>query len=161
MTRSSFEQPISSEWDRNAARGHDQVGASRGPKWHVYPELAAAGLWTTPTDLARFAIEVQKSAVGTSNRVLDRTTVQEMLSPVGVGGYAVGFGIAQRGEGWYFSHTGGNWGFRCILLAHKVKGYGLVVMTNADQGGVLMAEIARRIQVAYEWDSMAGPVPRG
>ena len=160
MVNSSFAQPITPEDDRNAARAHDGNGRSMGPKWHVYPEQAAAGLWTTPTDLARFAIEVQKSAVGESNRVLSRATVQEMLNPVGVGGYAVGLAVARIGEGWYFSHGGGNWGFRCTLLAHKVKGYGVVVMTNGQLGGALTNEIARRVQAAYEWDSMAEPVPR-
>jgi len=123
--------------------------------------MAAAGLWTTATDLVRFAIEVQESAVGESNRVLSRTTVQEMLSPVGVGAYAVGFSISRIGEGWYFSHGGSNWGFRATLMAHKVKGYGLAIMANADQGGAVMGELSRRIQRAYEWDSVAEPVRRG
>jgi hypothetical protein len=70
----------------------------------------------------------------------------------------LGFVVSRMGQGWYFSHGGGNWGFRCTLLAHKVKGYGLVIMTNADQGGSAMAEISRRIQTEYEWDSMADPV---
>jgi CubicO group peptidase (beta-lactamase class C family) len=161
MTHSTFEQPLSPERDRNAARAHSRDGKARTAKWHVYPELAAAGLWTTPTDLARFAIEVQQSAIGKSNRVLSRTTVQEMLSPVGVGDYAVGFGIVKMGQGWYFSHGGSNWGFQATLLAHKVKGYGLAIMTNADQGGAVMGELSRRIQAAYEWDSLAQPVPRG
>lgn len=161
MTRSSYEQPISPENDRNAARAHSREGKSRGAKWHVYPEQAAAGLWTTPSDLARFAIEVQKSAIGKSNRVLSRAMVQEMLSPVGVGDYAVGFAITKMGQGWYFQHGGSNWGFQCTLLAHKAKGYGLAIMTNADSGGPLMAELSRRIQAAYEWDSLAQPAPRG
>jgi CubicO group peptidase (beta-lactamase class C family) len=161
MTRSSFVQPLSAEHDRNAARAHDREGAAMGAKWHVYPEMAAAGLWTTPTDLARFAIEVQKSARGESNRVLDRATVREMLTPVGVGDFAVGFQLAKEGEGWYFQHGGSNWGFRGNVMAHTVKGYGFAIMTNADQGGALANEIGRRIQVAYEWDSMAAPVPRG
>lgn len=161
MNRSSYEQPIAPEHDKNAARGHSRDGQGRGSKWHVYPEQAAAGLWTTPSDLARFAIEVQKSAAGMSNRVLSRTTVQEMLSPVGVGDYAVGFSIAKMGQGWYFSHGGSNWGFQCTLLAHKTKGYGLAIMTNADSGGAVIAELSRRIQAAYEWDSLAQPAPRG
>ncbi len=132
-----------------------------GAKWHVYPELAAAGLWTTPSDLARFAIEVQRSAVGESNRVLSRTTIQEMLSPVGVGDFAVGFIVSKIGQGWYFSHGGSNWGFRATLLAHKVKGYGLVIMTNAEQGAAVAAELSRRIQMAYGWDSFAEAAPRG
>jgi CubicO group peptidase (beta-lactamase class C family) len=161
MVNSTYEQPLPPDRDRNAARAHGREGESMGAKWHVYPEMAAAGLWTTPTDLARFAIEVQKSAVGESNRVLNRTTVQEMLSPVGVGPYAVGFAIQQRGEGWYFSHGGSNWGFRCTLMAHKAKGYGLAIMTNASQGGAVAGELSRRIQAAYEWDSLADPVRRG
>jgi CubicO group peptidase (beta-lactamase class C family) len=161
MSRSSYRQPISPEHDRNAARAHSREGASMGAKWHVYPEMAAAGLWTTPTDLARFAIEVQKSAIGESNRVLSRSTVQEMLSPVGVGDFAVGFGLSKLGQGWYFTHGGANWGFRATLLAHKVKGYGLAIMTNADQGGAVASELSRRIQMAYEWDSFAEPAPRG
>jgi CubicO group peptidase (beta-lactamase class C family) len=161
MSRSSYRQPISPEHDRNAARAHSREGASMGAKWHAYPEMAAAGLWTTPTDLARFAIEVQKSSIGESNRVLSRSTVQEMLSPVGVGDFAVGFGLSKLGQGWYFTHGGANWGFRATLLAHKVKGYGLAIMTNADQGGAVAAELSRRIQIAYEWDSFAEPAPRG
>jgi len=161
MTNSTYEQPLPAHRNRNAARAHDREGRARGAKWHVYPELAAAGLWTTASDLARFVIEVQKSAIGESNRVLSRAVVQEMLSPVGVGDFAVGFTISKIGQGWYFSHGGSNWGFRATLLAHKAKGYGLVIMTNADQGGAVAAELSRRIQLAYEWDSMAGPAPRG
>ena len=160
MVNSAFAQPIAPERDRHAARAHGNEGESLGVKWHVYPELAAAGLWTTPTDLARLAIEVQKSARGESTRVISRATVQEMLSPVGVGPFAVGFQMARRGEGWYFTHGGSNFGFRCRLLAHKVKGYGLVVMTNAHRGGRVIDEVSHRIQKAYEWDSMADPVPR-
>jgi CubicO group peptidase (beta-lactamase class C family) len=161
MTNSTYEQPLPPGRDRNAARAHDNQGRSRGAKWHVYPEMAAAGLWTTPSDLARFAIEVQKSSIGQSNRVLSRATVLEMLTPVGVGDYAVGFSIDKAGQGWYFSHGGSNWGFQCVLRAHKSKGYGLAIMTNADRGGALAAELSRRIQKAYEWDSFAEPAPRG
>jgi CubicO group peptidase (beta-lactamase class C family) len=161
LTRSTFEQPLPETFDRNAARAHSGEGKAMGAKWHVYPEQAAAGLWTTPSDLARVVIEVQRASLGQSNRVLSRTTVQEMLSPVGVGDYAVGFSIAKIGQGWYFGHGGSNWGFRGTLLAHKVKGYGLVIMTNADQGGAVASELSRRIQRVYEWDSFADPAPRG
>lgn len=161
MQRSSFEQPIAEENAANAARGHGRDGQSMGAKWHVYPEMAAAGMWTTAGDLARFATEVQKSAMGKSNRVLDRSLVNEMLSPVGVGDFAVGFRITKEGEGWYFSHGGGNWGFLCTLVAHKSKGYGLAIMTNSWSGGKLMEELGHRIRRHYDWDSEASPVPRG
>jgi CubicO group peptidase (beta-lactamase class C family) len=153
MTRSTFEQPLSPERDRNAARAHDGRGLSMGDKWHVYPELAAAGLWTTPTDLAKFAIEIQKSLQGQSNRVLSKASVRDMLSPVGVGEYGVGLALEKRGQGWYFQHGGSNWGFLCQLQAHKLKGYGLVVMTNASSGQ-LISEIRSRVERAYGWDSL-------
>jgi CubicO group peptidase (beta-lactamase class C family) len=83
MTSSTFEQPLAPHRERQAARGHNFTGARMGDPWHIYPEQAAAGLWTTPADLARFAIEVQLSLLGKSNRVLSQTTVREMVTPVG------------------------------------------------------------------------------
>lgn len=161
MARSTYAQPLPPEWDRNAARAHDRDGRAMDAKWHVYPEQAAAGLWTTPTDLARFAIEVQRALRGESDRVLTREGAREMITPVGVGPYAVGFSIAKRGEGWYFSHGGSNWGFRASLVAHTAKGYGVAIMTNGDRGSELIAELQRRIERVYAWDSIAEPVPRG
>jgi CubicO group peptidase (beta-lactamase class C family) len=160
MTRSAYEQPLSPARDRHAARAHDREGRAREVKWHVYPELEAAGLWTTPTDLAKFAIEVQQALQGRSARVLSRAMVQEMVTPVGVGDYGVGFAISRRGEGWYFGHSGGNWGFLCDLLAHKLKGYGVAVMTNGDGGGRVIAEIESRVASGYHWDSLDKPLRR-
>ena len=153
MSSSRYEQPLSEQHDRQAARAHDEAGNAMEVKWNVYPELAAAGLWTTAVDLAKFVIEVQASVHGRANRVLSRSTVQEMLNPVGVGDFAVGFEIERRGEGWYFKHTGSNWGFRSALIGHKVKGYGLVVMTNGSRGYSLIPEVLRRVERAYDWDS--------
>jgi len=160
MTRSAYEQPLSKARDEHAARAHDRDGNARDAKWHVYPELEAAGLWTTPTDLAKFAIEVQLSIAGRSNRVLSRALAEEMVNPVGVGDYGVGLAITKIGEGWYFAHGGSNWGFLCDLRAHKLKGYGVAVMTNGDSGNRVIHEIESRVAAAYRWDSLDKPVPR-
>ncbi|MEN6535915.1 MAG: serine hydrolase domain-containing protein [Bryobacteraceae bacterium] len=160
MTNSTFEQPLPRERERQAARAHDMSGRPKNEKWHVYPEMAAAGLWTTPTDLARLLIEAQLSLAGKSNRVLSRTMMLEMVTPVGVGPYAVGFKIEKQGEGWYFGHSGGNWGFISDMAAHRVKGYGVVIMTNGDNGGILTREIRERVARAYNWDTLDKPVPR-
>jgi CubicO group peptidase (beta-lactamase class C family) len=160
MTHSAYEQPLSDQRDRHAARAHSGGGRAMDTKWHVYPELAAAGLWTTPTDLAQFAIEIQKAALGRSSRVLSTSTVREMLTPVGVGDYAVGLAIVKKAEGWYFLHGGSNWGFQCDLLAHRLKGYGVAVMTNSDSGRPVINAIEDRVAAAYGWDSLDKPVLR-
>ena len=160
MTHSAFEQPLSPERDRHATRAHNGGGRAMDTKWHVYPELAAAGLWTTPTDLAKFAIEIQKASFGRSARVLNQSTVREMLTPVGVGDYAVGLAIAKKGEGWYFAHGGSNWGFQCDLLVHRLKGYGVAIMTNSDSGRPVINAIEDRVATAYGWDSLDKPVLR-
>ena len=161
MVHSTFAQPLSSPHDARAARAHGETGARMGDPWHVYPEQAAAGLWTTATDLARFAIEVQLSLLGRSNRVLSAATAREMVTPVGVGPFAVGFEITRQGEGWYFGHGGSNWGYQCNLTAHRIKGYGAVIMTNGDNGGALIQRLRRLIQQEYKWDALDAPVPRG
>jgi CubicO group peptidase (beta-lactamase class C family) len=160
MTNSTFEQPLPPEREKQAARAHDGSGRRKDQKWHVYPEMAAAGLWTTPTDLSKLLIEVQLALLGRSNRVLSQKMMQEMVTPVGVGPFAVGFVIEKRGEGWYFGHSGGNWGFLSDMVAHRVKGYGVVIMTNGDNGGMLTQEVRERVSRAYGWDTLDKPVPR-
>jgi len=160
MTNSSYEQPLPPQRAAQAARAHNRAGHAMDAKWHVYPEQAAAGLWTTPTDLAKFVIEVQMALLGKSSRVLSQSMMQEMVTPVGVGPFAVGFSIEKQGEGWYFSHGGDNWGFQCDLVAHRAKGYGVVIMTNSDSGGFILREVRDRVARAYNWDTLDKPILR-
>ena len=76
---------------------------------------------------------------------------------MGVGSYAVGFSIVQKGEGWYFEHGGSNWGFRCLTTAHRAKGYGVVAMTNGDNGLPLLEVVVDRVSRAYGWDILDKP----
>ena len=160
MTSSSFAQPPPPDVADQLARAHNGQGRAMDAAWHVYPEQAAAGLWTTPTDLARVLIEVQSALRGPAGRVLSRASAKDMTSPVAVGPYATGFGVEQRGEGWYFGHGGSNWGFQADVLGHLRKGYGVVVMTNGDRGRALITEIEARVAAAYGWDLLDKPLVR-
>ncbi len=83
-----------------------------------------------------------------------------MATPVGVGPYGLGIAVTKEGEGWYLAHGGSNWGFQCLLFVHKLKGYGMAVMTNGDAGGPLIAEVRQRVAAAYQWDSLDKPLRR-
>lgn len=150
MSHSSFNPP---EGDgRGYARAHDAEGKRMNVPWHVYPEKAAAGLWTTPSDLARFMIEIQRGAANQSSKFLKPAFARQMLAPVGVGDFAVGPRIVRKGDEWYFFHGGSNWGFEAVIIGHLRKGYGLVIMTNAQGSGAdLIQEVEGRVFAAYRW----------
>ncbi len=150
MADSTFQQPLPPEKAMQAASAHRANGKVIKGKWHVYPELAAAGLWTTPSDLCRFAIELQKSVAGESNKVISQEMTENMLTP-GIGNWGLGPGLSGSGETKSFSHGGGNEGFRCQLYAFAEGGRGAAVMTNADNGSDLANEILRSIASVYDW----------
>jgi CubicO group peptidase (beta-lactamase class C family) len=150
MQNSTFEQPLPKQYRKVAATAHDGKGIPIEGKWHTYPEKAAAGLWTTPTDLAKVAIEIIKSSKGQSNKILSVNMVNEMLTPI-KGEVGLGFGSKQINGTCRFSHGGGNEGFRCYLVAYLGSGQGAVVMTNGDNGNSLVMEIIRSIAKIYRW----------
>lgn len=155
MTHSTFSQPLPENLDDRAARAHQGNKVHRR-KWNVYPELAAAGLWTTPSDLARFAIEIRKAYRGESDLVLSQETARQMLTPSDLRtarGDTFGLGpvVAGHGETLEFSHSGGNVGFRCQMVMMVESGDGAVVMSNGGGGGMLNAEILHSIANAYHW----------
>ena len=156
MTNSTYSQPLPDDWRAKAASGHRLDGALVAGKIHVYPEMAAAGLWTTPTDLAKFGIEVALSYAGRSNKVLPKELIAKMVTPF-MEEAALGFFIDKRGNQVYFGHDGADEGFRAMLLMHREKGYGAVVMVNSDNGQIL-GDVIRSIAREYNWDEFLPPV---
>ncbi|MGH7493079.1 MAG: serine hydrolase [bacterium] len=151
MTNSTYLQPLPAELQKMAASGYRSDGSLVEGKFHIYPEMAAAGLWTTPTDLATFAIEMQLSLQGNSNKVLSQAMATKMLTPFIEDFVALGFFIDKKDKAVYFQHGGADEGFRAQLMAHKEKGYGAVVMVNSDNGQI-MNEILRSIAREYQWE---------
>ena len=140
MRDSFYAQPLPSGLHSRAASAHLRDGSVVPGGWHVYPELAAAGLWTTPSDLARYAIGVQRAVAGKSDGVLSPQLAQEMLTSQALSGRAdfagIGLGPFVGGEGSSrrFGHGGGNEGFKCQLVAYTETGQGAAIMTNSDNG---------------------------
>ncbi len=151
MRRSTFAQPLPDAPASQAAIGHDAKGAAMPGGWNVYPEYAAAGLWTTPADYGRFLIAVQASQDGRRGGLLRPATARAMLTPVD-GGYGLGVALGNWGGRPYMDHGGSNVGFRAQAMAFlDGNRQGVVIMTNGDSGGLLAAEILRAVADAYGW----------
>jgi CubicO group peptidase (beta-lactamase class C family) len=142
MKDSGYDQPPATK----AALAHDREGEPVPGGWNIYPEQAAAGLWTTPSDLARFLLAVKAS------KLLPEALTAEMLTPV-KDDYALGFGIEGSGEAERFGHNGANRGYRCSATLYRKRGQGVVIMTNGDNGSTLANEIGRAVAEAYGWPS--------
>lgn len=148
MSESSFSQPLPAALQAQAARAHRYDGKPYPGGAHTYPELAAAGLWTTPEDLAKFVIAIQQGAAGSDNGVISAAMTRTMLTTV-MGDYALGLQIRDGDKA--FEHSGSNMGFRAAMVGSTGSGDGAVILTNGDQGGELAAGLLRAIAHEYKW----------
>ncbi len=152
MAHSTFEQPLPAGYHALAATGHRPDGPPVAGRWHTYPEMAAAGLWTTPGDLALFALELMRAWKGEANRVLSPGMAREMLRRH-IGGWGLGLAVEGHGAALHMLHEGWNQGFRALMVAFLEAGQGAVVMTNSDNVDLLW-EIAIGIAGVYRWPSL-------
>ena len=153
MKRSAFSQPPSATMLADSASGHSGGKIIPG-RWHVYPELAPAGLWTTASDLARLILDIQASAAGQRGRRLSPGMTRQMLTPL-KGSWGLGPALHGSGPQQRFGHDGVNEGFQSTMLAYAEKGEGVVVLTNGDQGKRLADEIVRAVATHYGWSELA------
>jgi CubicO group peptidase (beta-lactamase class C family) len=149
MEDSTYEQPLPDARRGAAAGGHTSDGKLLPGRYHTYPEMAAAGLWTTPTDLAKFLLEIERARRGGST-VLSQTVAREMTTAQKPG-YGLGLSLSGDGEAVTFGHGGSNEGFTCEMRAFFEGDRGAVVMTNGDRGGFLAGEVLRAIAREYGW----------
>ena len=157
MTNSTYAQPLPADWAARTATGYYADRREVAGRWHVYPEMAAAGLWTTPTDLARYAIGVQQALAGKS-RVLTAEMTRQMLTEQ-KGSYGLGPGVAGSGPTLRFSHGGRDAGFDAFLVAYAESGDGLAIMINANDNSRAVSRIINFIARKYNWPEYPQPKP--
>jgi CubicO group peptidase (beta-lactamase class C family) len=157
MSHSSYEQPLPPERAAMTATGTRRGGQVVEGRWHIYPEMAAAGLWTTPSDLAKVAIEVSMAHGGTSRRVLSQAMTRQMLTPQAED-FGLGFAVFPKDDA--FGHNGADEGFQAYLRAFVGSGRGVVIMANSDNGFAIFNRLADSIGRAYGWKGLeAGEDP--
>lgn len=174
MRDSSYEQPLPPARAAQAASGTYASGKTVRGKWHVYPEMAAGGLWTTPSDLATFAIEIALARQGKSDRILSPAMARAMLTPqveqVGeialgdkqhVDRMGLGFFLGDATRPGLFGHIGDDEGFQAILVMSADSGQGAVLMANSDNGILIEDYLLSLIAEEYGWkDFVFPPRPR-
>ncbi len=154
MTNSSYQQPPTDT--SNLATGYYQNGKPVKGKFHVYPEQAAAALWTTPTDLAKYIIECQLALKGRSHKVLSPAMMKKRLTPYIDSVSALGVFIENRSGTKFFIHNGGNEAFLCASYGSMENGNGVVIMINGEDFGVI-AELLNSVAQVYNWKGFYKP----
>jgi CubicO group peptidase (beta-lactamase class C family) len=147
MRDSLFASTLPAALAPRAAQGHRLDGTPVAGGWHCYPEQAAAGLWTTAADLARFAIALQRRG----SAFLTRQQIDTLLTPVR-DDYGLGFELGHAGREPAFHHSGSNAGYKAQLWMYTRTGQGAVILTNGDYGATLIAELMRAIAAEYGWE---------
>lgn len=150
MHRSSYEPSVEPAAALDAAHGTLADGTPIPGGWRLYREQAAAGLWSTPTDLARFGIALARSMRGDEGALLERDTAREMMRRQ-ADDWGLGVELSADGMPREFSHTGAPVGYRTLWLMFPDTCQGAAIMTNADEGMTLTLEIARALADAYRW----------
>lgn len=154
MGNSTFYKPLPEEFKPKLSSGHLGDGTIIKGDWFGITGSACCGLWSTPSDLAKWLIDIKLSLSGESNKILSVETVREMLTKQKIGGNQTvdaGLGVELFGDGSTFEHGGYNRGFRCYMFASKETGNGAVIMTNSSNGGDLVKEIYDNIIRIYGW----------
>jgi CubicO group peptidase (beta-lactamase class C family) len=157
MKNSFYTQPPPAGKIKILATAYRADGKELEGKFHIYPEQAAAGLWTNPTDLCKYILDTQQSLQGRKGKVLTPEMTTLRLTPYD--GVESGFGVFVRkyGDSKYFSHSGGNEGFRCIYLGSMDEGKGVVIMVNSDNGNIIN-EVMTSVATVYNWKNFYQPV---
>jgi CubicO group peptidase (beta-lactamase class C family) len=150
ISGSTYARSLPQKLEGATALGHLPDGTIVPGGWRVHPEMAAAGLWSTASDLATFAVELRKAYLGKGS-LLQHGSAVELLTEQ-MDGHAFGFVLQLHGENPSFSHAGGTAGYRAFMTMDLHTGNGAVIMTNSDQGMDLVRELLRAASFVYGWE---------
>lgn len=157
MGNSTFTQPPADVNQTLLATGYNVVGNPIPGKYHIFPEQAAAGLWTNPTDLAKFVIAIQMAYEGKSTKLLTQQSARLMLTPYqNKMGSGLGTFINTLDSTRYFNHPGATIGFQSIYYGSLQGGNGVVVMLNSGSQQ-LATEVVNSVAKVYGFKDLFHP----
>lgn len=154
MKNSSFRQPPADT--SNLATGYYGNAVPVNGKFHVYPEQAAAGLWTTPSDLARYIIDCQLTLSAGKGKIVTKELMENRMTPRIDTNVALGVFLVQKGKTKWFNHNGGNEAFLCTSWGSLEGGKGAVIMINGEDFTVIN-ELLNSVALAFNWEGFYTP----
>ena len=157
MNESFYTVPPPTDKSPLLATAYGYDGNPKKGRYHLYPEQAAASLWTHPEDLTKYIIETQLAYAGKSSKVLNHEMTQKRLTPFPDSNSAMGAFVSKKGDATYFEHGGANEGFRCQYVGSLDNaGNGVVVMVNSDNGEIIQ-EVVNAVATVYKWPAYYTP----
>ncbi len=152
MDASTFKYQLPENLVPIAASGHRVDGKAIPGGWHNNPEMGPGGsAWATPTDMAKFYIDLMLTYLGQSETIISQEMAVEMLTPQvsnrGLGPWTGDDG----GDLFHFAHEGHTDGYKSFIAMYPKKGQGVVIMTNSDAGDALYNEILNGVTSEYGW----------
>ena len=167
MTRSTFEEPLPENDLSNMAQPYLPNGKPMLGGPYIFTASAAGGLWTTPSDLARFLISIQKALAGKKQGAMTAAMVSEMFVPSINPNMGLGFEINmdknghEVTQGNYFGHSGFNSGYLALMVGSKTGGNGVIIMVNVapvDMSAVdtpvqytFLMKVIKKIATEEQW----------
>ena len=153
MTATTFEHPLSPQFRSRVAQGHNRAGRVLEGGWRIGPEAAAGWMWSTPSDLMRWAIGIDESRKGKKGAILSPKMAKQMLTPQ-KDRYGLGPLLEGSGKAFRFSHGGNNPGYTVQATYFPETGQGAAIMVNNGTADVLIEELTRAIAKAYNWPEL-------
>lgn len=152
LTNTTMLRPDEAGFPKNAAKAHDENGTVISTGLPICPQISASGLWTTPTDMARFLIEMQNALRGRSEII--SSAVAKLVTSEIMDGFGLGWALFEPvGHMEAFSHGGANTGTGGRVYATKKGGNGIVLFGNGpnDIREPILAMFRESIVDAHGW----------
>ena len=151
MAHSTFSQPLPSERLHEIAFGYGDHDLALPGGYDIMPELAAAGLWSTPSDLARLGIEIMKVLNGKSAFLKKDTAPLMTTKAYEDSRHGIGFVVGESKKRNIFGHSGHNDGFVSNMVFCPNDGSGIAVMTNTNIGDDIVFEVTDAFKELFGW----------
>ncbi len=149
MKQADFALIVPTASNSPAARGHHSDGKQVAGGWRQHPEQAAAGLWSTASDLAVLLVEMHLALKGKSDVFGEESMFELLADPFA--GHLYGFRLVSGEDEQFLAHYGATVGYRSAMIFNPQSGDGAVYLSNSDNGTTLGREFLAAVSRVYEW----------